>query len=605
MISPITAEIIREYFETVAEEIIETMVRASVSPIFNEAHDCSAGVFYYDGKQVGLVARGDAVPVHIYACLTSVEACVRFFHGDLNEGDVLLACDPFFGGTHIGDYTIIKPVFQNNKPVFFTSVRAHMLDVGGPVPGGFNADAEEVWQEGFRFPPMKVFEKGEPRRDVWDLLRANNRLPDVAIADLNAMIGGCTIGEERIKAVIAKYGLATVREGVEYTFDYSEKKFRHELARWPKGVYRGHGVLDQDFRGNDDINVEVAIEVKEDEVVVDFSGSHGQSPGVINSVSGNTISYVYGCFSAVCPDIPINSGFFRPIRVRLPEGSVVNPRPPAAAAYATICIGCTIGEAVMQALEQFVPERVGTTSIDLCILWTHGTDPRTRRFFISYDYHASPVSSGGAYGVDGWGGWSALFCALKLASVEMTEVQYPFLYLQGEYSTDSAAPGQWRGAPAYIMQRMAYQTTSPIYLNIWVQGARHTLQGYCGGRPGVGNYAVVHHGSDNARTVTDLAFLEPAEPQDLLFFQSGGGGGWGDPLSRDPAAVLADVRNEYVSFEGAEKDYGVIIDPASLTVDEAATRALRAERRGESGKRLGFILTQEREDAHYGRKTDN
>ena len=578
MITPITAEIIREYFESVAEEIIKTMVRASVSPIFNEAHDCSAGVFSYDGKQVGLVSRGDAVPVHIYACLTSVEACIQFFRGDLNDGDVILACDPFFGGTHIGDYTIIMPIFCNNKPVFFASVRAHMLDVGGPVPGGLNAEAEEVWQEGFRFPPVKVFEKGERRRDVWDLLKANNRLPDIAIADINAMIGACKIGQERIRAVVNKYGLATVQEGVRYTFDYSEKKFRNAIAQWPTGVYTGRSLLDQDFRGNQNINVDVCIEVKEGEVVVDFSGSHAQSPGVINSVVGNTISYVYGCFSAVCPEVPINSGFFRPIRVVLPEGSVVNPDPPAAAGYATICIGCTIGEAVMQALGKIVPERVGTTSIDLSMLWTHGEDPRTKNFFISYDYHASPVSSGGTYGVDGWGGWSALFCALQLASVEMTEIQYPFLYLEGEYSTDSAAAGQWRGAPAYSMRRMAYQTDSPIYLNIWVQGARHALQGYCGGQAGVGNYAVVHYDTEQAQTVTDVAFLEPSERGDVLFFQSCGGGGWGDPLTRDPAAVLADVRNEYVSIEGAENDYGVVIDPISHTVDETATQQRRAAR---------------------------
>jgi len=578
VIKPITAEIIREYFESVAEEIIKTMVRASVSPIFNEAHDCSAGVFYYNGNQVGLVSRGDAVPVHIYACLTSVEACIQFFRGDLNDGDVILACDPFFGGTHIGDYTIIKPIFCNNKPVFFASVRAHMLDVGGPVPGGFNANAEEVWQEGFRFPPVKVFEKGERRRDVWDLLKANNRLPDVAVADINAMIGACKIGEERIKAVVDKYGLSTVQEGVQYTFDYSEKKFRNAIARWPKGVYTGRSLLDQDFRGNENINVDVSIEVLDDGVVVDFNGSHAQSPGVINSVLGNTISYVYGCFSAVCPEAPINSGFFRPIRVVLPEGSVVNPDSPAAAAYATICIGCTIGEAVMQALEKIVPEHVGTTSIDLSILWTHGVDPRTKSFFISYDYHASPISSGGTYGVDGWGGWSALFCALQLASVEMTEIQYPFLYLEGEYTTDSAAAGQWRGAPAYSMKRMAYQTDAPIYLNIWVQGARNTLQGYCGGKDGVGNYAVVHHSSERARTVTDVAFLEPSESGDILFFQSCGGGGWGDPLEREPGAVLADVRNEYVSVEGAKKEYGVVIDPHSQTVDETATQQLRATR---------------------------
>ncbi len=581
MINPITAEVIRQYFETVAEEIIETMVRASVSPIFNEAHDCSAGVFSYDGKDVCLISRGDAVPVHIFACLTSVEACIKFFRGDLNDGDVILACDPFFGGTHIGDYTIVKPVFHNNRPVFFPSVRAHMLDVGGPVPGGFNADAEEVWQEGFRFPPIKVIEKGEPRQDVWELLKANNRLPDIAIADINSMIGACRVGEQRIKELINKYGLATVWEGVQYIFDHSETALRREIAIWPKGVYKGSATLDQDFRGNQEINVEVSLEVQDDRVVVDFSGSHSQSPGVINSVPGNTLSYVYGCFAAACPDIPINSGFFRPISTRLPEHSVVNPDPPAAAAYATICIGCTIGEAVMQALGKVVPERSGTTSIALSILWTHGVDPRTKRFFISYDYHASPVSSGAAYGVDGWGGWSALFCALKLASIEMTEIQYPFLYLQAdECVTDSAAPGRWRGAPAYVMQRMSYGTDAPVYLNIWVQGTRHTLQGYARGGPGASNYAAVHHGTERARRVTDLAFLEASLPGDVLFFQCGGGGGWGDALERDPGAVLRDVRDEIVSIARAEVDYGVIIDPTTLKVNSDETARKRAELRG-------------------------
>src|SRR5581483_10896757 len=460
------------------------------------------------------------------------------------------------------------------------SVRAHMLDVGGPVPGGFNADAEELWQEGFRFPPIKIVEKGELREDVWELLKANNRLPDVAIADLNAMIGACKVGEQRIRALIEKYGLETVREGVRYVFDYSEKRLREAIAAWPKGVYRGRSILDQDFRGHTEINVDVAIEIKYDEVVVDFTGTHPQSPGVINSVPGNTLSYVYGCFAAILPDVPVNSGFFRPIRAILPEASVVNPRAPAAAAYATICIGCTIGEAVMDALGKIVPEKVGTTSIDLCILWTHGVDARTKRFFISYDYHASAVSSGATRGVDGWGGWSALFCALKLASLEMTEIQYPFLYLQAdEFAPDSAAPGQWRGAPACLMKRMPYETEAPIHLNVWVQGARHTLQGYAGGRHGVGNYAVVHLGSGRERTVTDIAFMEPSERGDVLFFQSGGGGGWGDPLDRDPAAVLDDVRNEYVTVKGAERDYGVVIDPATLRVDEAATERVRARRR--------------------------
>jgi N-methylhydantoinase B len=579
MINPITAEVIRDYLETVSQEIIQSMVRAAVSPIFNEAHDCSAGIFWHNGKRVDLVARGDAVPVHIFACLTSVEACLKFFSGDLDDGDVLLACDPYFGGTHIGDYTIIKPVFCNNKPVFFPSVRAHMLDVGGPA-AGFNGDAWEVWQEGFRFPPIKVFEKGELRRDVWDLLRGNNRIPDIAVADLEAMIGACKLGEQRIRTLIDRYGLDTVRDGVEYTLDYSERALRNLIATWPDGVYRGRSLTDQDYRGTTDINVDVAIEVNGTEVVVDFAGTHPQCPGIINSVVGNTMSYVYGCFAAVCPEVPINSGFFRPIRALLPEGSVVNPHSPAAAGYSTICIGCTIGEAVTQALSLIVPERAGTTSIDLTMLWAFGIDPRTHRYFISFDYQCTPISAGASYGVDGWGGWAALFCALTLPSAEIHELQYPFLYLQSaDFVTDSAAPGQWRGAPSCVMKRMTYGSEGPLKLTIWVQGERHTLQGYVGGRPGVGNYALVHCDTADERRV-DAYTAEASPPGDLVLFKSGGGGGWGDPLDRDPQAVVDDVRNEYVSIEGAERDYGVVItNGVGFAVDTAATERVRAQRR--------------------------
>jgi N-methylhydantoinase B len=578
MLKSITTEIIREYFETVAMEVIETMVRAAASPIFNEAHDCSAGVFHYDGKEVSLVSRGDAVPVHIYACLTSVDACIKFFRGDLDDGDVMLVCDPYFGGTHIADYTIVKPVFCNNKPLFFISVRAHMLDVGGPQPCGTNVSATEVWQEGFRFPPVKVFEQDKPRRDVWDLLRANNRLPDVAIADINAMIGACKVGADRVGKLLAKYGATTVKEAVAAILDHSERLFRKRVASWPRGRFHARSLCDTDFHGTNDINVDVTIEVKDDEVFVDFTGSHAQCPSIINSVPGNTLSYVYGCFSAACPDIPINSGFFRPISARLPPGTIVNATSPAAAAYATICIGATIGEAVEHALEKIVPRNVATTTVDLCAFWAYGIDPRTRRFFISYDFHSSAMSAGAAYGVDGWGAWSVLFCSLKLASLEMTEIQYPFLYLKAEYTTDSAAPGQWRGAPAYEIRRMTHGVSEPIELNIWLQSTRHTLRGFVGGGASAGNAAIVHQGTqDEVRLVAENPYIGPSASGDITYFLSGGGGGWGSPFEREPDAVLSDALNEYVSLEGARRDYGVVINPDRWAVDERATVALRAE----------------------------
>lgn len=576
MVDVITAEIVRNYMESTAEEIIQSLVRSSVSPLFNEAHDCSGGVFYFDGEHVDLIARADATPVHIFGALTSVQACLDFFQGDLNEGDVIIVSDPYFGGTHIADYTVVKPVFYDGQPMFFPSVRGHILDSGGVTPSGFSIESREIWHEGFRFSPMKLYEKGELRREVWQWLTRNNRLPQMAMGDLSAMIGACRIGEDRLRAICDKYGLETVRESVKWIFDYSERRFRDRIRQWPNGRYEGESILDTDFTGRHDLKVKAAITINDEDIHVDFTGTDAQSAGIVNSVPGNTLSYVYLSFAALCRDIPINSGFFRPLSATLPKGSLVNPEAPGCAAYATICIGADIGEAVMKACEGFAPELVGTVSIDLALSWAYGVDARTKQYFIHYDYNASAISAGATKGVDGWGAWAIPFCALTLPSIEMTELQYPCLYRKFEMVSDTAAPGQWRGAPAVTMEREVRNAEGPVLSQTWIQALRHPLHGFAGGRPGAGNYAIMLPDTENEFIVTEIAFEDPPlNNGDRFEVQSCGGGGWGDPLARDPESVLADVIDGYVSVEGAAHDYGVVVDPATRQVDLAATGRVR------------------------------
>jgi N-methylhydantoinase B len=574
----ITAEIVREYLETVSTEMSKTMENTSVSPVFSEAHDYSTGVFHYDGGRVNLLSRANSQPVHIYAAVTSVEVLLRFFKYNLNEGDLVLATDPYFGGSHIPDWTLMKPVFYQNKPVFFPAVRAHMIEVGGPVAGGYNSFAREVWHEGFRLSPMKICEKGEMRRDVLRLLSANNRLPDVMEGDLNAMIGACKVGEERILRLVEKYGLATVLDAVRYMLDYSERRVRAEITRWPDGVYHGRSVLDQDFAGTNDVNVDVTITVEGDRCLVDFAGSHPQTRGFVNSVPGNTLSWVFTEFSVVMPDVPINSGFFRAIDVHIPEGTVVNALPPAPVGNSTICIGSDIGQAMMKALENIVPEKTGSAFIDLIVDVIFGHDSRNDdQFFITGEYYTKPHSSGGAVGTDGWGAYAAPHASLKIPAVELMEVLFPVLYLQAEWVTDTAAPGKWRGNGAFWMRRMA--TTDAVNNHIYVQGAVHPLQGFARGGVGAGNWCVLDHNGPTQRVVRDVAFGYVQKPGEVLMSQAQGGGGWGDPLDRDAGRVVRDVLDEWVSVEAAERDYGVVIEPGTMTVDEQRTAALRATRR--------------------------
>ena len=577
MVDPVTAEIIRQYLETVSEEISKTMENTAVSQVFSEAHDYSSGIFFVNGPKVELLARANSQPVHIFAALTSVEAMLLEFKYNLKEGDIIIATDPYFGGSHIPDWTVMKPVFYNNKPVFFPSVRAHFVEVGGPVAGGYNSSATEIWQEGFRLAPMKLYEKGEMRRDVFELLAANNRLPDTMMGDLSAMIGACKVGEDRIVRLIDKYGLTTTLQAIDYILDYSERMVRAEIARWPDGTYRAQSVLEHDFGGAKDINVDVAITVREDSCTVDLTGTHEQTRGFINSALGNTLSWIYTEFAVVMAGIPVNSGFFRPIKTIVPVGLVVNPLPPAPVGNSTLCIGNDIGQAVMGALAQVVPEKAGSAFIDLTINVIFGQNARyNNEMYISFDYSAAPLSSGGAFGVDGWGGFAAPHASLKITSFELMEVLFPFLYLQCELGTDTAAAGRWRGCPANLMQRQA--TTNAVGNHFQVQHSFYPLKGFAGGRDSAGNLVITDFGGRKQESVMVAKEFYWQQPGEIVFARKQGGGGWGDPLERDPKLVLRDVLDEIVSIEKAREDYGVVIDAGTLTVHERDTQELRRKK---------------------------
>jgi N-methylhydantoinase B len=573
VIDAVTAEIVRNYLETVAAEVIQTMTRTSVSPIFNEAHDCSAGVFAYDDREVSLIARADAAPVHIYAALSSVEACLDFFQGNLAQGDVLLVCDPYDGGSHLPDYTVVMPVFIGGKPQFFPSVRGHMPDNGGPVPGG-NLKARDIWQEGFRFSPIKLYERGELREDVWQWIVRNNRLPENLRADLEAMIGGCRIGELRIRELCDRYGIDVVLEAVRWILDSSERRMRERVSAWPDGEYSATSLLDTDFAGRRDLPIKVTLRVEGDEITADFSGSAAQSDGIANSVPANTLAFLYTAFSALCPEIPINSGFFRPVHPVLPPRTIVNAEEPAAVRANTVTPGADIGDVVMKAAEGFAPERVGTCTIDLLGPWLWGRDERSGRSFLHYELLCTPTASGGVDGADGWGAWPATFSSADVPSVEMSEVQYPVLYRSGQLVTDSAAPGRWRGSAGWATVRVPHHAADQHH-SIRVQGLYSPLHGFCGGADASGNYVVLDPGGEQERVVSTWTDSELSPAGEAILLQSGGGGGWGNPLERDPELVRRDVLDELVSLAGARWDYGVVLDPDRLTVDLEATAAER------------------------------
>jgi N-methylhydantoinase B len=377
-----------------------------------------------------------------------------------------------------------------------------------------------------------------------------------------------------------------VREALDWVLDYSERRVRDQIRRWSSGTYSARSYLDTDFAGGRDIELHVSITVRDDDITVDFTGSSPQSIGIVNSVPANTLAFVYCAFSALCPEVPINSGFFRPIEVVMPPGTVVNCDAPAPVRANTITVGADVGDVVMKAAEGFAPDRVGTCVIDLLAPWFWGRDERGGGTpYVHYELLCTPTAAGGVSGADGWGAFPATFASADVPTVEMSELQYPVLYRQGEFTTDSAAPGEWRGTPAWATQRQVYRTAGPVSHTIRIQGCVWPLHGFCGGMPASGNYAITGYRTDREQVISEFTDGETCHEGEIVFFQSGGGGGWGDPLARDPERVRRDVIDELVSAPAAWDDYGVRVDPKTYELDLAETLAERERRSHERSTR--------------------
>jgi N-methylhydantoinase B len=575
----ISKQVISDSLEAVARAMSGVVERTAVHPLFQELHDYSTGVCYYDGEEVSLVARATSLPAHIFGTLVAAEALVAEFGGDLHDGDVLLLNDPYYGGSHHADWTLLHVVALGDREFLFPSVRAHMADFGGVVPGGYNPDARDIWQEGYRIPPVRLVERGVMREDIWRLIVANSRLTETLQGDLLALVAGCTVGARETRALVDKYGAVAVSASIHHYFDYAADRFRAEVAKWPDGTYVGERVLDHDSAGNQDIGVRATVTVDGDRLSIDLAGSDPQCPGYVNSVPGTTISNALLSVCVVLPDdIPANSGMLRLIEVTAPAGTVVDPLPPAPVMSSTTTIGYEVAGAVMKAFEAIAPERVGEAGLGYCLCTTYGRDDRyDDELYYTLDFGSSLVAAGGAHGTDGWGAWPASISALVLSNVEMQELQYPLYFEQYEYADDSCGAGRWRGVAGFVMKRRVVGS-HPAYVILTEEGHRHPMQGYVGGHDGAPSYAIVKQGSPDEQIVTESVREMEFQPGDVLYTFKGGGGGWGPPVERDPEMVLSDVLDGLVSEQTARDVYGTEVRKGSdgrLEIDEAASARLR------------------------------
>ncbi|MEJ5254132.1 MAG: hydantoinase B/oxoprolinase family protein [Acidimicrobiales bacterium] len=585
-VDPVTAEVIRDYLETVCFEMATYVSRTATTPILNQSNERNATILDAQGR---LAALSVGIPQFMLTSTLPVRFALEFLGVDeFREGDVFAANDPYHGGGHLPDYNVFAPVFADDpaapsgrRMVLIASIQCHHGDTGGAVPGGYNVTANDVWGEGVRWPVLKVVDQGRERRDVLYALQANNRLPDY-LGDLRAQIGAAQLAAKRLGELLDRWGAATVEQSVDYMIDYAARRFREEVRSWPDGVYEADTYVDHDPLGHPDVHLHVKVTVAGDRLTIDFTGSDDRQELQAWSTFGNTRGYTVGQIAAMMdPEIPKNEGFFDSIELIVPQGCVLNPHPGRPVSAGTHHPGAEVGEVIALAMQHVLPDKavpqVYKTGIPTIIT---GIDPRTGQPFTD---HSAEVYAGwcnAAKGMDAWGCQAAAFGNLWKATAEINESLYPHIQWSRDYRTDSGGPGQWRGlcGSHYVKE---VRVDAKVYT--YVVGMKYPMPGIAGGKPGAPNKLTIRWGSDDPYVVEHTANWVPMSAGEKINYDYGGGGGWGDPLDRDPRAVLDDVLDEYVSVEGAERDYGVVLRGSladlTLEIDEAATAELRASRR--------------------------
>ena len=541
---PITTAVVERRLDSIALEMMEVMLRTSLSQILNASRDYSTALL---DRQAQLVAQGEGIPVHISALPIAGRAVLDYFGDDLNEGDVFILNDPYHGGSHLPDVTILRPVFWEGALRYLAVNRAHHSDIGGGTHGGYNPSATEIFHEGLRLPPLRIVDRGTPRNDLLRMMAVNTRFPAGFLGDLNAQMGSVEIAARRIRSLLAEYGPQMLDATVAQLMDAAEAQVRRFVSQWPDGVYQGETFVDNDGFGAEMIPVRARVTVRGDELTVDLSNSSPQVTGFINSAYANTRSIVHATVMYLAPaDLPKNEGSMRPVLVIAPEGLIVNAVAPAPVTMSTNHVAEEIAEAIFQSLAGAVPHAVNAGFGRRLRYAITGTDPRTRRLFLWHFFLGRP-GGGASLDHDGWTNVGELNSvgAIRAPSVEVTEERFPLFVLRNELRPDSGGPGRRRGGLGSICE-IVYEGSDIALLNTAGDGIINPPPGILGGGHGLPHrYTIVSGGKE-----TELASKQTGvqvHPGDVIRVLSAGGGGAGDASMREPHRIDADRLNGYVT----------------------------------------------------------
>ena len=562
---PATFEIVKNSFYKIAEEMRVVLAKTAYSPLLKSAGDYSCGVFDAQGE---MVAQGPDLPIHLGSMPDAVRAVVAAFAADVHDGDVFLHNDPYFGGSHLPDVNVVRPAFHEGRLLGYACLRAHWPDVGSATPGSYGA-VTEIFGEGLRLPPLRLFNRGALNVDLEKIILANVRTPDERKGDLGAQLAATLRATVRLKALAERYGGGAVIGYMTQVMDYSDRLMRAALTDLPDGegafedFCDGDGIADDDQGRDAQFRIRLSVTKTGDRLIVDFAGTDPQVKGPMNAPLSVTASGIFcGLKTAVDPNnlIPPNSGCWRSIDIRARKGSVVNAEFPAPVVYANHEMSHRVADMVMGALASFLPRQVMACSQGTsAILTLGGVDPRSGRHYVSYE------TVKGGYGArpnkDGINCIASGISNTMNTPVEIMETAFPVRVERYEVNPDSGGPGRYRGGcgarrvwrmldgadatGALCMERM----TSPPF-------------GLLDGKAGAAAVVTLTTPDGVTRDLPSKgAFAAPASS--VIDMITPGSGGFGPVAERDPAAIGRDLLDGYVSAAAARRDYGVA-DPEAL-----------------------------------------
>ncbi len=575
---PITLEVVRNRVDVIAQEMQVAMVRSSFSVVIKEGWDCACSLF---DPEAQTIAQAKSLPVHLGVLVSCVRRVIEDYPVEtMREGDVYIFNDPYEGGNHIPDLTVVMPIIWEGRTVALACVMAHQQDFGGMAIGSLPPDATEIFQEGLILPPCKLVSEGEWNKEILQIILKNIRMPHLTQGDMRGMMAAGEVGKRRIQEMCAELGAETLQRYIEELMNRAERQTRLKIEEIPDGVYSFHDWLD-----NDGIDLEkrhkiqVTVTVKGSDIVFDFEGTDPQLKGAANSaLSGPACCVYYAIRCITGADIPTNAGCFRPITLKVPKGSLLNPNHPAALNARTMTLYRTL-DCIFGSLMQAIPGKLRASSGGM-----QGVSLSGRRAGSGGAYVYLELFAGGMGARPTKDGVDYIECDvtnMMNSPVEAVEMEYPLHISRARLWDDSGGPGKFRGG---MGMEKAFEVLEGE-CEVTHRGDRHFTHpwGLFGGKPGA-SYATYVKRKDGTDFKVPSRLRFPLRPGDKMECYVGAGGGNGDPLEREPEKVREDVLDRKVSEKTAREEYGVVFAPGTYELNMEETETLRAEMREARGE---------------------